>query len=332
MINRKYLPSKKFMVALYVSAAIILLALIFNYLKPSVTKYLNKNLTADTNSVPIIANLDLDSDNDGLPDWKENLYGTDPHKADTDGDGTNDADEIAQNRDPLKANTAPAGQEPNDKIDPAIIEENKKALEDYANLNEIDKFSRDLISNIIAAQPTSGSMSTDTMNFIISKSDSEIPQKNYTGTTKSTDLNLLITNNTNLNKNMTAYVKNYYTETQKLVPLLGLDMNIINSYILSDSDNATSSRADMMKITDKYQAIVNNLIKMPVPVAIGYYDINYHLAVINDLEKIIAIDKDIVNSDKKSLGVLSNLSIYNTVTTNLYSTLSEIDAILKIQR
>ena len=43
-----------------------------------------------------------DSDGDGLKDWEENIYGTDPHNADSDGDGTKDGDEIAQGRDPLK--------------------------------------------------------------------------------------------------------------------------------------------------------------------------------------------------------------------------------------
>jgi len=33
-----------------------------------------------------------DSDNDGLPDWQEALYGTDPQKTDTDGDGVSDGD------------------------------------------------------------------------------------------------------------------------------------------------------------------------------------------------------------------------------------------------
>lgn len=71
---------------------------------------------------------------------------------------------------------------------------------------------------------------------------------------------------------------------------------------------------------------------MPVPIAIGYYDINYHLRVINDLEIIMAIDRDIVNSNKDSLGIFSNLSIYSAVTKDLFSTLTIIDGILKISR
>ena len=53
---------------------------------------------------------DRDSDGDGLPDWEERLYGSDPLKKDTDGDATSDGAEVRQGRDPVKANTAKPGQ------------------------------------------------------------------------------------------------------------------------------------------------------------------------------------------------------------------------------
>jgi hypothetical protein len=198
-INRKYLPSKNFVIALSIAIAIILISVVFIYWKPSVTKYKNP---ADIASSTV---MNIDSDNDGLPDWKEALYGTNPNKADTDGDGTNDGDEIAQNRDPLKKNTALFGQEPNDKIDTAIVEQNQKILDNYQNLSEIAKFSRDLVSNITASVPTNGTMSTDTVNSLVSYSLKDIPQKQYVSITKAEDLNLLPTDSTNLKKNFTNY-------------------------------------------------------------------------------------------------------------------------------
>jgi len=42
-----------------------------------------------------------DSDNDGLPNWQENIIGTDPYSADTDKDGTPDGVEVRSNRNPL---------------------------------------------------------------------------------------------------------------------------------------------------------------------------------------------------------------------------------------
>ena len=42
-----------------------------------------------------------DTDNDGLKDWEEAIYGTDPRNPDTDGDQTQDGTEVTGSRDPL---------------------------------------------------------------------------------------------------------------------------------------------------------------------------------------------------------------------------------------
>lgn len=59
---------------------------------------------------------DRDTDGDGLQDWEERLYGSDPLKKDSDGDSTADGAEVHQGRDPAKANTAKHGQPPNDML------------------------------------------------------------------------------------------------------------------------------------------------------------------------------------------------------------------------
>lgn len=43
-----------------------------------------------------------DSDNDGLKDWEEALWKTDPQNPDSDGDGTQDGEEVRADRDPTK--------------------------------------------------------------------------------------------------------------------------------------------------------------------------------------------------------------------------------------
>ena len=47
-------------------------------------------------------NIFLDSDQDGLTNSEEKVYGTDPYKADTDGDGYSDGVEVRSGYDPLK--------------------------------------------------------------------------------------------------------------------------------------------------------------------------------------------------------------------------------------
>ena len=68
-------------------------------------------------------NIFLDTDQDGLSDEEEKMYGTDPTKADTDGDGYTDGAEVKSGYDPLK----PA---PGDKI----VKQETKAVQDTKNL------------------------------------------------------------------------------------------------------------------------------------------------------------------------------------------------------
>lgn len=60
------------------------------------------NLSQETRQ-KLIVRLNQDSDQDGLKDWEEEIYGTNPKNADTDGDKTTDGEEIKISRDPLKA-------------------------------------------------------------------------------------------------------------------------------------------------------------------------------------------------------------------------------------
>jgi len=78
----------------------------FFMFRPAEETYQNKN---PKTSSPLRAGgnapsgqLARDDDGDGLKNWEEALFRTDPANSDTDADGTPDNEEITQNRDPLK--------------------------------------------------------------------------------------------------------------------------------------------------------------------------------------------------------------------------------------
>ena len=95
----------------------------------------------------------LDSDNDGLPDYAEKIYGTDPENADTDGDGLSDYNEIYKTgTNPLKYDTDEDGvndaDSDNDKdgltnseelalgTDPNSADTDGDGLSDYDEINK----------------------------------------------------------------------------------------------------------------------------------------------------------------------------------------------------
>lgn len=98
------LPSKKilpFLIACIFTLGILVYA--------SVVQKTNKDTPAEeTTPVNLVAKQILsdkgttDSDNDGLKDWEEVLWKTDPTKSDTDNDGVSDAEEVLQGRSPTE--------------------------------------------------------------------------------------------------------------------------------------------------------------------------------------------------------------------------------------
>ncbi len=328
MINPKYLPSKKFLTALSIAVVVVLIAIILNYWIPNITSYKSGDLATNTSASSSLTS-NVDSDKDGLPDWLENLYGTDPKKADTDGDGTSDFDEIKANRDPLKANTAPVGQEPNDKIDPQIIANNQKISDEYQNLNSTQKMARDLMSNIIASQPVNGQMDQATIDALVDKSISDLPQKQFSGITKESDLNLISTDKKTLANNLLTYAKNYYVQTELFRKMMGQDLQIVNDSI---SVNKAPNKEKLLIIIGKYQDIINSLIKMPLPATSDSSGAICHLSIINSLEKLISIDNDIIKSSKSATDLFSDLAEYNDTMNDIILALSTMDTFLKIQR
>ena len=116
-------------------------------------------------------NIFLDSDQDGLTDAEEKLYGTDSHKKDTDGDGYSDGVEINSGYDPLK----PA---PGDRIVPEKIKnqtENKDANKKNITRKVAEKITS-LTSNTTSANQTVTleqiqEISNEAVNQVITEDD-----------------------------------------------------------------------------------------------------------------------------------------------------------------
>ncbi len=104
-------------------------------------------------AIPIIIAQDntTDSDNDGIPDWREKEIGTDPENEDSDGDGINDGDEVIMGLNPKSLDTdsdgLSDGMEIKIKTNPTKIDSDGDSLSDglefLYGLNPNDKDSDD---------------------------------------------------------------------------------------------------------------------------------------------------------------------------------------------
>jgi hypothetical protein len=145
----RYSPSKRIKILL--SVVIVLVVCIAGY------KLLSGRIFIKPQPASLVAVVDpalssqsdVDSDGDGLKDWQEALWGTDPHNPDTDGDGVPDGQEVATGHDPLVpgpndllANTRP-------EMATSTADASSTDLLD-ANGNTTDQIARQLFANFMA--------------------------------------------------------------------------------------------------------------------------------------------------------------------------------------
>ncbi|MBI3442647.1 MAG: hypothetical protein HY007_02685 [Candidatus Sungbacteria bacterium] len=146
--------------------------------------------------------LQQDSDGDGLRDWEETLYHTDPHNPDTDGDGTPDGEEVKLGRDPTKPNTSKNPREPNDLMatsTPETIQNNsvqdqnltKRLAEEVGKQIIVQRIAhpdvpfdpqtagQDVVDNFISSVPDDATTFVNEKDIMISKQDTSDAIKKY---------------------------------------------------------------------------------------------------------------------------------------------------------
>src|SRR3989344_2408406 len=108
-----FLPSKNFIAPVFAVLVVILVGWFVFYIAPSYQQpATGQKPEAGSRQLGFLAayeDANRDSDNDGLKDWEEILWKTEPLKSDTDGDNSSDSEEIKLGRDPLVKG-------PNDKL------------------------------------------------------------------------------------------------------------------------------------------------------------------------------------------------------------------------
>ncbi|GEM_PF-426279 len=237
----------------------------------------------ETYTAPVVSTLSTsrllakDTDGDGLKDWEETLWKTDPLNPDTDGDGTPDGLEIKQGRNPLVANTAPAGQPPNDKLDIDTIT-NKINTETETDLSETDKFSRELFLKIIAAKKTNTPPSeTDLEKFLNTSVEQEIknqPAKTFGEGDFQID-------SAETPEKIKAYGERL-AEIMNTKPPQKLE----NELVIFDRAQTNNDPKELQKLEPliaQYQFILNSLLKVTVPESA----LSRHIAFANGVSGMI---------------------------------------------
>lgn len=234
-----------------------------------------------------------DTDKDGLLDWQESLFGTDPTKKDTDGNGVPDNAEVEKI-------TAEARQ--NGGFDLNLNEE---------NLTETDKLARELFSTV-ASLNQAGAVDQSTVEQLSSSLIEKIKNSTPRKTFLISDIKIV--------KNDTAQAVKIYNDTldkiSKDYPYPKKTIPDVLEKLVIDGENIDESvLPELDPIVKQLNKILSEILKVPVPESLA----SLHLEFINELQKLSENVSDIRLYDTDIIIALSGINKYETTATNLDS-------------
>jgi len=272
----RFLPSKKLLVFLGVVLVILGCFVLFFKFKDRKTTYFSTTKTQE--EITDITNqigqqtLKNDSDGDGLKNWEEALWKTDPHNPDTDGDGTDDNSEILINRNPLIS-------EPNDLLSEDITTfVNTQNNSEYSKpLTQTDILSRELFAGYVTLKQNDqlGTVQEEQfINNLVTKSLSE--QTTQTQKYTLNDLNII--------QNVDREVLLQYVD--EMVAVINLGHGLEEEPDIVKIAVETKNRQKLEKLNTHikvYGEMREQLLIIEVPIAIA----PIHLDGINNLNNLI---------------------------------------------
>ena len=285
-MKKNYLPSKKFIYSIVVlivlGALFFLVSTIFsrkNHFSAS------NNSQLQTGKLTINDLLQKDTDGDGVPDWQEALWGTDPNNKAT-FNGVADADYIQQKKDALK------------------ITNGDNSGQNSGNLTETDKFAQDFFASLTAMKQN-GQVDTKTINSVSAALGQKIADPTLID--KYTDQDAKVGDSDDLEAQ-----KTYYSTIKKLFESytkkgIGDEVSI-TSVLASSSETSNISQytEKLNQISSAYQEYATKMLAVSVPQSL----VQYHIEIINSANNTgVAVSNMTKISDDPVVG-LSGLSQY----------------------
>lgn len=227
-------------------------------------------------------NVFVDSDQDGLSDQEEKLYGTDPHNLDTDGDGYSDGAEVKSGYDPLK----PA---PGDKLVPNPSTETTAATSSEGQNNLTDEVAQKVFALMKDPSNTDG-VSVDQVQQIVDDATNAKVSQDELPAISSDDIKIKKQNYGNLSAEKAA-AKRKEDFSDYIVGL---------SYILSSNSPApVTSTSDINNISGLITSQLSNALTNQNPASLN--DLSSSGTKMLEQMKNLEVPEELVDIHKKGL-------------------------------
>lgn len=252
MTIKDYLPSKEFTKKAFKIGLIILVILTLRFLVyPKIQEVTRRNKVLKDATIQTL--VDSDQDGDGVPDWEESIWGTDPNKRDSDGDGVSDFDFI----------------------------KSKKLSLGEVETNETVLISRDVMQ-VLLTMIESGVATEESIKELSRVASEGIIKPEIKDIFSEQDLNIVSTNKPTSTTYYNSFRSAYNTFSNSKAPD---EFLLLAVAISSESDDQL---VDMDQTIKKYQDFLDSLLRLRVPsdaVATHLEFINSLASIISSLEK-----------------------------------------------
>ena len=239
--------------------------------------------------------LNKDSDKDGMLDWEEGLWGTDPHNRDTDGNGIDDKSEIETKK--LTNGFDTPAQDPD-------------------TLTQTDKFSQELFA-AVAALSQSGELDQVSIDQISEALKEQIQNKTVKKVFTSSDLSISGDNSEQ------AFIS--YNNTLNIIyakyPIQNSPLEIFQEFVGDGVEVNPEALLKLDPIIKQTEGFVNEMTKMSVPSNL----VQAHLDMLNALERVSENLNDIGLIEADPLIAMGAISKYEE-NTELFS--SAVDTLI----
>ena len=294
----KILSGKKLRLVIF--GLLVIAVLGFLVSQPNRSHYEDKEILSIGNSgkvIQISARSQItkrDSDKDGLKDWEEELWGTNPNNPDTDEDGTNDGDEVDDNRNPTVAG-------PDDVFQGDIFIKQSSSDFSSGGLTETEKFSQEFFAEYLSLKQSGVDLNEqEVQDFLINstfeKAQVEIKKDSYTPT----DLNIIQDDSVDA-------IKKYGNEMGNIIITYSIESEneaVILKRALENNDKEEIKKLE--PIITAYKNHLDKFLNVPVPQSATIT----HLKIINSFSLIASTIEGMRAVFSDPLIALNSVAVY----------------------
>jgi hypothetical protein len=299
-----------------ISAASLLALLMVSagYLLSGPSFLSDKFANAGTTDDLLKAYASKDTDGDGLPDWQEALYGTDPNKAISNPYGIPDGQAAKEGK--LTPQTS-ASQLPSDGTGTTSVKDilNQIPGTDPASGSVTEQFSHEFLQEVI---DTSGGqqLTSDQQQQIATKLATKYAAK--AGSLFVSNYSLV-----SIHTDPTVSVKSYAGSIEQVfinndVPVTANQPLPLIEALIQNNDE--SARPKLKVLSDSYAGITSDLLTLRVPPQLA----SQHLALIKGFDSLHKATAAFVIYEKDPLGVMGALSTYQPTSASVTEALKSI--------